>query len=71
MKAKQIESACKDRSETQVGSQGPLLVVLFSCCPQQTWWLCFLSTDFFSIDFPIINVWPGKESQFGLNDKKV
>ena len=25
-----------DRSETQVGSQG-LLIVLFSCCQQQTW----------------------------------
>ena len=36
-------------SETQVGSQGPLLIVSFSCCPQQTWQMSFLS-----VDFPVI-----------------
>ena len=39
----------EERCETQVGSQGPFLIVSFSCCPQQTWWLSFLLIDFLII----------------------
>ena len=54
MKAKQIESACKDRSETQVGSQGPLVIVFFFMLSTTNMEAEVFINRFFLIDFSII-----------------